>query len=118
MQLARLKKFIPEEEAEQATPERVFRVKNLIALASHDTGNTGFGVAAPCVVNGDRPARAQQLGAKPCSAAVELASIEVAGEYELIVASRIVDHAAKKFFRALSVACSIHEAHQAFVAFS
>ena len=94
VQLARLKKLIPEQETEQATPERVLRVENLIALAPHDTGNTRFGIAAPCVVNGDRPARAQQLGAKPCSAAVELASIEVAGEYELIVASRIVDHAA------------------------
>src|SRR4051794_39676610 len=105
--MARLKKFMPEEEAEQATPKRVLRVKNLIALASHDTGNTGFGVAAPCVVNGDRPARAQKLGAKPGPATVELASIEDACEYKLVVPSRVVDHSAKKFSRPISVACSI-----------
>lgn len=94
VQLAGLEQLIPEQQAEQAAPQRVFGVKNLPAVAAQHGGNAGFRIAAIGVINDKGAAGAQKLRAYTHPPSAEFACMEIAREIQFAVAGGIIDHAA------------------------
>jgi hypothetical protein len=68
------------------------------------------------IVDRDRPGAAEQLGAQAGPTSAELPGIKVRRKNEIVVARRILDHAAEEFFGAFLAASRIEQPYKAFMA--